>query len=673
MKLLSLLLLTISFGAFGFTPVTSWIACEEGRCEQVTSGDDLYLKHNFKTDRAIYKTTLDAKDIKSCIQGNDCWLYLGPVGDTATVKLNNVIIGKFEKYIHFESLKFHIPTSLITEQNELSVEVTELNQTRFGLRSTDIGIGSYSEVDSKSNIDWLLRTGSPLLSAFTLFVLLLGLLATYSVYRNSNIIPLLGLSFISVLYLLSFSEFPRQWVDAIYASGPIHFVLRLMLDLSLVLVALSLYRPHQKIAFLTKLPFLYIVPITIMAMAGLIGVHEYAFYQTTMLIVAPLVVGGGFAFTILSYYYFELKERQLVFPMFLGLFAFQIYDLLVFWELVSGTYTVKWYLPFLVISFAWIYVRRRIFEVRTLKIDALVGDEVRKLAHDLAAPIKNLSSLAGTNEHDLIARNVKDLESITNQVLGKYNNGSSGCVNTQDNIISILLDVQKKFQDRISISFDFSMEFDWYCVDATLFMRVFTNLVSNSIKANASEVKIHGSRRNNFLTIDVSDNGNGIPKKFQPYIFDKGITSDNLNGNGLGLSFIKEKFSELGFSITLLKSSPAETVIQILFPLKVIVLIDDNPLVRDTWMALAKKAGIQIKAYARSKDFEFRQISKTTPIFVDHKLGEENGLKVAQKLLNLGFKNVALATGETAQIHPQVRQVGKGFPSSYLSSVKGNI
>lgn len=662
MRLLTLLLFTISFGAFGFTPLPKWNACEQNRCVNITSGDDLYLKHKFKTNKATYQTTFSRESIHSCIQENDCWLYLGSVGDTATVKLNNVIIGKFDQYVHFDSLMFHIPTNLITSKNELIVEITDLNQTRFGLRSPDVGIGHYFEVDKKSNIDWLLRTGSPLLSAFTLFVLLIGLIATYSVYKNKKILPIIGLSFVSVLYLLSFSEIPRRFFDPVYASGPIHFTLRLLLDLSLVLVALSLYKPHQKISFLKKLPYLYVVPISIMIAAAFFGVHQYAFYKTTMLIVAPLVIGGGFTLGILSYYYCEKKERQLIFPLFLGLFAFQVYDLLVFWELITGSFTVKWYLPFLVISFAWIYVRRRIFEIRTLKIDALVGDEVRKLAHDLAAPIQNLSSLAGTNEHDLIARNLKDLESITNQVLGKYHPLENESHSKQENIISIVTDIKDNYQERISVSFDFSMEFDWFCVDEVLFARTFTNLVSNSIKAHASEIKIHGYYKNNFLTIDVSDNGDGIPKKLQPYIFDKGITSNKTKGNGLGLSFIKEKFTALGFEINLQSSVTKDTVFQIKIPLKEIILIDDSPLVRDAWTTMAKKSGLGIKTFSRFKDFKTDIIPKTTPIFVDYELGEENGLDVIQRLIQNGFSNVLLATGERRQIHPQIRQIGKRFP-----------
>jgi signal transduction histidine kinase len=347
----------------------------------------------------------------------------------------------------------------------------------------------------------------------------------------------------------------------------------------------------------------------------------------------------------------------------MGLLAFQVYDLIVFWELIQGSFTVKWYLPFLVISFSWIYVRRRIFEVRTLKIDALVGDEVRKLAHDLTAPIKNLSSLTATYEHDLISRNIKELESLTSNVLGKYNHMTSELEKrSQDNLHIILSDIKEKFKDKIAVSFDMSMEFDWYCVDKILFTRTFTNLITNSINANATTFEVNGHYRNNFLTINVSDNGDGIPKNLQPYIFKKGITSNKALGNGLGLSFVKEKFYELGFNIKLKKSSPHGSEFQIQIPLKEIVLIDDNPLVRDTWTALARKVGIQIKAFARSKDIEFERISKETPIFIDYDLGAENGLSTIQGLQRQGFTNTCLATGERKQLHKSVHQRRKDFP-----------
>jgi len=662
MRSFILLLLIISTSAFGFTPISQWNVCEENRCKDISSGDDLYLKHNFKTNKANYKTAFSRDSIQSCIQKNDCWLYLGSVGDTVTVKFNDAIIGKFENYVHFESLKFHIPTDLLSDVNQITIEVTDLNQTRFGLRSPDIGIGFFSEVNRKANLDWILRTGSPLLSAFTLFVLLIGLIATYSAYKNKKILPIIGLSFVSVLYLLSFSELPRQYIDPVFASGPIHFVLRLTLDLAIVLVALSLYRPHQKISFFTKLPYLYSLPIALMLGAAFIGVDAYAFYKTTMLIVAPLVVGGGLVLAVLSYYYYETKERQIVFPVFLGLLGFQVYDLIVFWEQIQGSFTVKWYLPFLVISFSWIYVRRRIFEVRTLKIDALVGDEVRKLAHDLAAPISNLKSLAGSNENSLITKNIKDLEILTNQVLGKYHTDKSCDQSNLDNLHIILSDLKEKFKDKIKIEYKLSMEFDWYSVDAILFSRTFMNLFTNSVKANATTLSVNGYFKNKHLTIDITDNGSGIPKALQPYIFEKGITSNKTTGNGLGLSFIRECFDKDGISIQLKKSDTKGTLFQIQIPLAEIILIDDNPLVRDTWTTLAKKLGIQIKTYSKGKDIELNQIQLSTPIFVDLEMENENGLDTYTKLANLGFSNVLLATGSQCKLDSSIRKASKSFP-----------
>lgn len=662
MRLLILLILIFSTSVFGFTPISQWNVCEENRCKDISSGDDLYLKHNFKTSTAIYKTDFSRGSIHSCIKQKDCWLYLGSVGDTVTVKLNDAVIGKFENYIHFESLKFHIPINLLSDNNQLTVEITDLNQTRFGLRSPDIGIGLFSEVNRKANIDWILRTGSPLLSAFTLFVLFIGLIATYTAYRNKKILPIIGLSLVSVLYLLSFSELPRQYIDPVFASGPVHLVLRLTLDLAIVLVALSLYRPHQNISFFTKLPYLYSLPIALMVGAAITGVDDYAFYKTTMLLVAPLVVGGGLVLSVLSYYYYEVKERQIVFPVFLSLLGFQIYDLIVFWELVQGSFTVKWYLPFLVISFSWIYVRRRIFEVRTLKIDALVGDEVRKLAHDLAAPISNLKSLTGSNENSLISRNVKDLETLTKQVLGKYHADRICKQSNQDNLHVILTDLQKRFEDRIQIEFKLSIEFDWYSVDAILFTRVFTNLITNSIKANSTKLNVNGYFKNKGLNIDITDNGRGIPKALQPYIFEKGITSNKATGSGLGLSYIKECFKENGLIIRLDKSDCSGTRFKILIPLKEIILVDDNPLVRDTWATLAKNMGIKIKAYAKTKDINLNQIELRTPIFVDYELENENGLDTYNHLIKIGFSNVMIASGREDKLGPSIKQTNKVFP-----------
>jgi hypothetical protein len=85
-------------------------------------------------------------------------------------------------------------------------------------------------------------------------------------------------------------------------------------------------------------------------------------------------------------------------------------------------------------------------------------------------------------------------------------------------------------------------------------------------------------------------------------------------------------------------------------------------LVRDTWETVAKKIGIQLKAYAKSKDIELNNFDKNTPFFIDHDLINESGLDVAKNFIKLGYFNVSLATGHKKAIHPSISQIGKEFP-----------
>lgn len=647
-----------------YTNLSDWTVCQGNNCKDVKSGDDLYLKHGFKNEAVTYSTSFEISQI-TCLERNDCWIFLGEVGDTAIVKVNNEIIGNFENFIHFESLKLHIPNSLVQNKNRIEILVKDLNQTRFGLRSPEVGIGLNNEVTKLSTKDWLLRTGSTLLSAFTLFVLLLGMIATYGIYKNRKILPLIGLTAVGLLYLISFSEIPRAYFDPVYMSGPIHFTLRLGVELAIVLVALSFYTPHSKIRFLNKLPLAYVLAILPMIFGGILGYRDYAFYKMVMLTAAPLVIGGGLTLSILSFFYYERSEKMATFPVFFSLLMFQIYDLVVFWELFPGSFTIKWYLPFLTIAFSWIYFKRRIYEVRTLKIEAVIGDQVRKLSHDLAAPIQSLKSILNINAAELnpIAfKALENIEEITSNVLGKAGFKYNTC-ESNDNLNVILADLVEQYKDHALITFQLSSEFDWYTVEATSFKRIFTNLISNSIKAGADQLEVNGQLIKTTLVVSIKDNGKGIPVELQPYIFEKGITSDKSSNSGLGLNFVNEKLNSLGFRIELAETSSQGTTFEIKLPLKEIILIDDNQIVKDTWVSLGASVGIQVHCYeCEDRILKENMLAKNTPIFVDYNLGSRDGLEVIESIKAAGFKIVSMATGEKIHIDSRVPQVHKNFP-----------
>lgn len=82
--------------------------------------------------------------------------------------------------------------------------------------------------------------------------------------------------------------------------------------------------------------------------------------------------------------------------------------------------------------------------------------------------------------------------------------------------------------------------------DAFHLERVFLNLLDNAIKYSKAvpEIKIDIFEKNNFINVEISDNGIGISKEEQKRIFDRFYrisTGDlhNVKGFGLGLSYVK--------------------------------------------------------------------------------------------------------------------------------------
>ncbi|MBG59188.1 MAG: hypothetical protein CMJ16_01895 [Peredibacter sp.] len=661
MRLICLLTIFLSINAKAFYRFKNIQVCNQKKCINANAGEDLYHFHNFQSNQAKYKINFKKKHLNKCLETSSCWLFLGEVADTVKIHLNNHLVANYENFSDFESHKFYLSKDSIKESNTLSITVTDLNQTAFGLRNKNIGIGTKKEVDALAQKDWLIRTGAPLLSAFTLLVIFIGLLATFAIYRNKKLLPLIGLSLASTLYMLSFSSIPRQYIDPIYASGPLHFKTRLLVDLMTVLVALTLYKVNFKNRFLKAVPYLYIAPIAVMGTGYLINIHSYDFYKTTMLLAAPLVTAGSLALLVLSYSYFDKKESMVTVPIFAVFSVLQIYDLLVFWQIFKGAFSVKLYLPFLILTFVWIFIRRRIHEINTINLDAAIGEQFKKVSHDLLSPIQRIYSLLSIDNVDtnkgILKKNLDELQLVANSLLGRE-------VPEQDDSRSIkamLEDLKEKYESYYDISIDLKLEkvFSWYQLDYPTMLRVSQNLINNSIKGNSSKITIEGYFKDGAVHLDFNDNGKGIPEFLQPYIFERGTTSSGCN-SGLGLNFAKKALKELNGKIALKSSSCYGTTFSISIPLGDIVLIDDNPIVIDTWKTLAKSKNLNFYGFNNSKRAIKKVASLNSPlIFVDYYLGNENGLSVVQTLKKMNIINTHLASSSLIKDY---QSLNKEFP-----------
>ncbi len=82
------------------------------------------------------------------------------------------------------------------------------------------------------------------------------------------------------------------------------------------------------------------------------------------------------------------------------------------------------------------------------------------------------------------------------------------------------------------------------------------------------------------------------------------------------------------------------------------VFLDDDRLIRQSWMIAARRAGLKLKVYASESDFakDAARVALTTPIYVDFDLNSnKTGLQVAEGLAQKGFSKIFLATGFSDQ------------------------
>jgi len=132
----------------------------------------------------------------------------------------------------------------------------------------------------------------------------------------------------------------------------------------------------------------------------------------------------------------------------------------------------------------------------------------------------------------------------------------------EDYINEVYLFEDKIIDTKMSISVntnDLEFEKIFRPLEITTLVDIF---ISNSEKANATEIDFSFKILKKRLYLFVSDNGKGIPENHLESIFDLGFTTTN--GSGIGLFQAKEIVnSDLGGEITVKKTSKKGTVFRI--------------------------------------------------------------------------------------------------------------
>jgi signal transduction histidine kinase len=110
--------------------------------------------------------------------------------------------------------------------------------------------------------------------------------------------------------------------------------------------------------------------------------------------------------------------------------------------------------------------------------------------------------------------------------------------------------------------------------------QVWTNIIENAIDAmpGQGELQVRTFREDNFVVVEIGDNGSGIPPEIKPHIFDPFFTTKGVGeGTGLGLNTVQTIVRKHGGNVQV-DSKPGDTRFQVWLPFAAPLEVSSNQL-----------------------------------------------------------------------------------------------
>ena len=132
------------------------------------------------------------------------------------------------------------------------------------------------------------------------------------------------------------------------------------------------------------------------------------------------------------------------------------------------------------------------------------------------------------------------------------------------NFIQNLSEKLKLMFPEIDIIIDYKCEKQEKYTDIELLTQIISNLIKNSVEANANKINIYCFEENNKWCINIKDNGNGIPENELDKIFEPFFTKKT-KGTGLGLVIVNNYVKLLKGNISVKSEVSVGTEFKICF------------------------------------------------------------------------------------------------------------
>lgn len=290
-----------------------------------------------------------------------------------------------------------------------------------------------------------------------------------------------------------------------------------------------------------------------------------------------------------------------------------------------------------------------------------------QVAHDIRSPLEVLKQLDGNfsnsdEQQKHFKMSVDRIEEISLDLLNKKRNKSTenDSKKQEENLNESLKEIinekqfEYKYNKNILITSSIIPGRNISITPQGLLKRIVSNLINNSadaIKGSSGEIHLSLQSTKLWNIIEIKDNGHGIPASIQEKIFTQGFTTKK-DGNGLGLSAARLELEKIGGRIEVVSKLNQGSTFKILLPRidskqkKLVVLIDDDKLIRSYWENSASKKNISFRSYSTIESFLEAGLSHDVTLYIDSSL--ENSIQgeiESKKLFEMGYHTIYLATG----------------------------
>ena len=318
------------------------------------------------------------------------------------------------------------------------------------------------------------------------------------------------------------------------------------------------------------------------------------------------------------------------------------------------------------ILIAALIVSTRKTEEEKRKYEISLSKIARQMSHDIRSPLATLNTLIDDIKDIpnanflLIEKSIERINEVANSLLEDMRTANVPKLITTNVNHLIRGSIHEKMLEyrgdrRIKFTHSIPIEELNTFLDPIEFKRIISNLINNSIEAmknDSIEIHIKVTQVEDRLIINIIDNGSGIPENVLHKIGKNEVTT-KANGNGLGLFHAMESIKSWRGDFQIESSTQTGTKVTITFvasfgPIQKTILVDDDELVRITWISVAKKKSINFLALKEPHQLTelLKTLTKDTIFYIDSEL--RNGIKgedVAQTLHAQGFTEIYMASG----------------------------